>query len=62
METKKGERLSDLRLEQALATGARILVAACPYCLANFEDSVLTMDKSTVIQVKDISELVQEAI
>ena len=62
METKKGERLSDLRLEQAVATGATILVAACPYCLVNFEDSVLTMDKGAVIQVKDISELVQEAI
>jgi Fe-S oxidoreductase len=62
METKKGERLSDLRLEQAVATGAKILVAACPYCLVNFEDSVLTMDKGAVIQVKDISELVQEAI
>ncbi len=62
METKKGERLSDLRLDQAVATGAKILVAACPYCLANFEDSVLTMDKGAVIQVKDISELVQEAI
>ncbi|MBM4461867.1 MAG: (Fe-S)-binding protein [Chloroflexi bacterium] len=62
METKKGERLSDLRLEQAEATGASILVAACPYCIANFEDSVLTMDKGAAIQVKDISELVQEAV
>jgi len=61
METKKGERLSDLRLEQAAATGARILAAACPYCMLNFEDSVLTMGKGDEIQVKDISELVNEA-
>lgn len=62
METKKGERLSDLRLEQAIEVGASILAAACPYCMLNFEDSILTTDKGAVIQVKDISELVQEAL
>ena len=62
METKKGERLSDLRLDQAIETGANILSASCPYCLLNFEDSVLTGDKGNIIQVKDISDLVQEAI
>ena len=62
METKKGERFSDLRLDQAIETGASILAASCPYCLLNFEDSVLTGDKGNIIQVKDISDLVQEAI
>ena len=62
METKKGERFSDLRLDQAIETGANILAASCPYCLLNFEDSVLTGDKGGIIQVKDISDLVQEAI
>ena len=62
METKKGERFSDLRIDQAMEVGASILAAACPYCLLNFEDSVLTTDKGDVPQVKDISELVQEAI
>ena len=62
METKKGERFSDLRLEQALNAGAGILAVACPYCMLNFEDSVLTADKSDVIEVKDITELVQASI
>ncbi|MFC1967985.1 (Fe-S)-binding protein [Chloroflexota bacterium] len=62
METKKGERLSDLRLEQAIEAGANVLATSCPYCLLNFEDSVLSADKGDLIQVKDISELVQEAI
>ena len=61
-ETKKGERFSDLRVQQALDVGANILAVACPYCLANFEDSVLTLDKSDTIQVRDITELVQEAL
>ena len=62
METKKGERFSDLRIEQAIETGASVLAIACPYCMLNFEDSLLTLDKGDAIEVKDIAELVQEVI
>ena len=62
METKKGERFSDLRVDQAIETGADILAVACPYCMLNFEDSVLTSDKGDIIEIKDIAELVQEVI
>ena len=61
-ETKKGERFSDTRVEQALEVGANVLAAACPYCMANFEDSVVTMDKAEVIEIKEVAELVEEAI
>ncbi len=61
-ETKKGERFSDLRIEQALEVEASTLAVACPYCKLNFDDSVLIMDKPESIQVKDISELVAEAM
>ncbi|MDP3878895.1 MAG: (Fe-S)-binding protein [Dehalococcoidales bacterium] len=61
-ETKKGERFSDIRIEQALETGASTLASACPYCMVMFEDSVLTTEKSDVIEVKDLSEIVQEAL
>jgi len=62
LETKKGERFSDLRIEQAVEVGANILAVACPYCMLNFEDSVLTLGKSDIIEVRDIAELVQQAI
>ena len=62
METPKGERLSDLRVEQALEAEANILSTACPYCISNFDDSVLTLEKGDVIEIKDIAEMVQEAI
>lgn len=61
-ETKKGERFSDLRLEQAIEVEAEILATSCPYCILNFDDSVLSMDKADVIEIKDISELVLEAL
>ncbi|MBW1721918.1 MAG: (Fe-S)-binding protein [Deltaproteobacteria bacterium] len=62
METKKGERFSDIRLEQAIDVGAEVLVTSCPYCIANFEDSRLTLDVTEKIEVKDITEIIQEAI
>jgi len=62
METKKGERFSDMLVDQAISLGADILVTACPYCLLNFMDSVVTADKGDVLEVKDISEIVQSAL
>jgi hypothetical protein len=43
METVKGERFSDIRVAQAVEVGAEVLVTACPYCIANFEDSRLAL-------------------
>jgi Fe-S oxidoreductase len=62
METPKGERFSDLRLEQAMGVGAEVLVTSCPYCIANFEDSRLTLDVTENLEVKDITEIIQEVI
>jgi Fe-S oxidoreductase len=61
METPKGERFSDLRLEQAQEVGAEVLVTSCPYCITNFEDSRLTLG-SEALEIKDITEIVQEVI
>jgi Fe-S oxidoreductase len=62
METVKGERFSDLRLEQAIGVGAEVLVTSCPYCITNFEDSRLTLDVTENVEVKDITEIIQETI
>ncbi len=62
METKKGERFSDILVEQAIEMGAEILATACPYCILNFKDSVLTVNKGDTLEIKDISEIVQEVI
>jgi len=62
MDTPKGERFSDLRLEQAVEVGAETLVTSCPYCIVNFEDSRLTLKDSESLEIKDITEIIQEAI
>jgi len=62
METQKGERFSDLRMEQAIGVGAEVLVTSCPYCITMFEDSRLTLNVTEKIEVKDITEIVAEVI
>jgi Fe-S oxidoreductase len=62
MDTPKGERFSDIRLEQAIETGAEVLVTACPYCITNFEDSLLSRKDGKAIEIKDITEIIQEVI
>ncbi len=61
-ETPLAERFSTLRLEQALATGAEVLVTACPYCITQFEDTRLTLPGGEGIQIKDITEILQEVM
>jgi Fe-S oxidoreductase len=62
METVKGERFGDLRLEQAMGVGAEVLATSCPYCITMFEDSRLTLNVTEKLEVKDITEIIQEVI
>ncbi len=62
METQKGERFCDLRIDQAMGAEAEVLVTSCPYCITMLEDSRLTMDVAEKIEVKDITEVVSEVI
>ncbi|UCC17246.1 MAG: (Fe-S)-binding protein [Dehalococcoidales bacterium] len=62
MDTAKGDRFSDLRLEQAVEISAEELVTACPYCITNFEDSRLSVRNGNAIVIKDITEIICEVI
>jgi Fe-S oxidoreductase len=62
METPPGERFSEMKVEQALEAGAEVLAVACPYCMLMFDDAVLVTGRESVLQIKDISELILEAI
>jgi Fe-S oxidoreductase len=57
-----GERLAEIRVKDAAATGAEILATACPYCLLTFEDAVKTTGVEGKIQVMDIAEILCQAI
>ena len=62
METQKGERFGDLRIDQAIEVGAELLVTSCPYCITMFEDSRVTMGVDEKIEIKDITEIIVGSI
>ncbi len=48
------------RIDEAVATGAQILVSACPFCRRNLMDAIKAKSKN--IEYKDIIELLEAAI
>jgi Fe-S oxidoreductase len=50
-------RIADARLDHARDAGAEVVVTACPYCLSNLKGADLG-----TIEIKDIAELVLEAM
>jgi Fe-S oxidoreductase len=61
-ETPKEERFSDLRVEQAREVGADVLATSCPYCISNFEESRLALDGDGGPEIRDVTELILEAL
>lgn len=61
LETPLGERFADLRIKQAVKTGADVLATACPFCLTCLEDSLKVL-KAEHLVVRDIAELAAEAL
>ena len=62
METPKEDRFSDLRLGQAVQSGAEVLATSCPYCITNFTDSSLNLPEGEAMEVKDITEILLEVL
>lgn len=60
LDWQKGERLADIRVQQAYEAGAEIIAVACPYCYIMFEDSIKTQGLPLV--VKDLTELLAESL
>ena len=62
-ETNKRERPSESRIQEAAALGdVRYFVVACPKDMSMFQDAVKTTGYEEAIVVKDIVELVEEAL
>ena len=56
------ERLSEKRVREAVETGAEVLAVCCPYEVSRFEDAVKSTGNSGKLVVRDIIELVVEAM
>jgi Fe-S oxidoreductase len=55
-------KMSDVRIREAEATGAQILVTACPFCRIMLEDARKAAGLNEILQVMDLNELVLKAL
>ncbi len=55
-------KINQMRLEDALKTGADTVVTACPYCLQMFEESIEHKGIKDSLKVRDLVELVEAAM
>jgi len=46
------------RTEEALKTGAKIVAAACPFCMTMLSDGVKTLEKENDVKILDLAELI----
>ncbi len=58
----EGTRNGEIRIKEALTLGAKVMATSCPFCLLNLEDAVKISGLASEITVKDIAELVVEAM
>jgi Fe-S oxidoreductase len=60
MEETIGKRINNERAEEVIASGARTAAVACPFCTTMLRDGI--MDKQGDVDVKDVVELIDEAM
>jgi Fe-S oxidoreductase len=58
LEERIGKRISEIRTERFVNSGAQMLLTACPYCLQMFDDAIKANKSSESLSVMDIAELV----
>jgi Fe-S oxidoreductase len=56
------ERLSERRVKEAIATGADVLAVSCPYEISRFEDALKVLGYDQKMVVRDVVELLAEAM
>jgi Fe-S oxidoreductase len=60
--SETGQRLAEIRVQDAVELGAEILATSCPFCVLTLEDAVKTTGHEEKIKVMDVTELLAEAI
>ena len=62
MEERIGKRISEMRIEQVMDTGANVVASACPYCLQMFEDAIKAKEAEEKLKAQDIAELIASSL
>ena len=62
LEESEGKRINEERTEHALQLHPDTIATACPWCMTMMSDGVKAKDAEEQVKVKDIAEVLAEAI
>lgn len=60
--SESGQRLAEIRIQDAVELGAEIIATSCPFCVLTLEDAVKTSGNEEKIIVKDVMELLADSM
>jgi Fe-S oxidoreductase len=58
MEEDIGERINNMRTDEAIAAGAQTIAVGCPLCVTMFSDGIKDRKKEETMAALDIAEIV----
>jgi Fe-S oxidoreductase len=61
-EVPMGERFGELRVLDAVETGAEVLATACPYCVNMLTDACASLNKQDALEIRELSELLVDSL
>jgi Fe-S oxidoreductase len=56
------ESLGEIRIKEAIGTGAGVVATACPYCIRMLNESIAKLGVANRIKVRDITELLLQSV
>jgi Fe-S oxidoreductase len=56
------ESLGEIRVKEALGTGAEVIATACPYCIRTLNESIAKLGVGNRIKVQDLAELLLQSV
>jgi Fe-S oxidoreductase/nitrate reductase gamma subunit len=62
MEHEAGQRINDVRLDEVQALAPSLVAVACPFCLVMLDEVVVSRNAQDSLALKDIAEVVAEAL
>jgi Fe-S oxidoreductase len=56
------ESLGEIRIKEAIGTGAGVIATACPYCIRTLNESIAKLGVGNQIKVQDLTELLLQSV
>lgn len=62
LEEHQGQRINEMRTDEAMAAGAEVVSTGCPFCLTMISDGIAAREAVESVKVLDIAEILVERI